>query len=148
MLPLTDFPSRFEPGQQVWFEGAAHKIQRTTWHKGQARIQVEGLTDMSSAELLKWVFLEVPADSRPTLEADEMLVSDLIGMKVVEEDGSQIGVVDDVVEAPAQDLLQVGTALIPLVSEFVKDIDAESRTVTVKLIPGMLDDNEAEQDRP
>lgn len=100
---------------------------------------------MSTAESLKWVFIEVPADSRPTLEDDEHLVSDLIGMRVRGVDGSDLGIVKDIVSSPGQNLLQIESSLVPMVSEFVKAIDHQSRTITLAPIPGLLEDEEAEQ---
>ena len=56
---------------------------------------------------------------------------------MVTEEGEELGTVTDVLPYPAQDILQVGEIMIPLVKEFVKQIDEESGTITVHLIPGM-----------
>jgi 16S rRNA processing protein RimM len=145
VLPLTDFPSRFEPGAELFLKGAAYKVKRLTWHNGQARIQLEGVDDMTAAEGLKWEFLSVSASSRPTLQPDEYLASDLIGMKVVTEAGTVVGNLDEIVPGPAQDLFRVGQVMIPVVSQFVKGVDPHSRRITVALIPGMLPGEEKDE---
>jgi 16S rRNA processing protein RimM len=146
VLPLTDFPARFEAGEVLFLKGVARKVKRSNWHKGQARIQLEGINDMTTAEALKWEFLSVPESSRPELEEGEFLASDLVGMMVVTESGQEIGPVDEVVPSPGQDLFRVGEVLIPVVKEFVKDIDGEKRVITVALIPGMLPGEDEPED--
>ena len=64
-------------------------------------------------------------------------------MEVVEEETGVVGTVQDVIQNTAQDIFDVLTpqgkqVLIPKVPEFVIDINAETKTITVKLIEGML----------
>lgn len=142
--PLTDFPERFEPGRVVTLAGAARKIVRTGWHKGQARIQVEGVTSMTQAETLRGEFVTVSTDEKPPLSQGEHLESDILGFDVVTPNGTSIGTLDSIVHGPAQDVLVVGNAMIPCVEEFVQEIDEATRRIVVTPIPGMLDETEAE----
>ena len=69
---------------------------------------------------------------------------DLIGMQVVTEEGEDLGEVTDVIQNTAQDLFEVELpegrkVLIPKVDAFVRSIDGETRTVTVRLQEGLLD---------
>jgi 16S rRNA processing protein RimM len=57
---------------------------------------------------------------------------------VVTTDGRDLGVVTEVLENPAHEILVVGDVLIPFVDEFVGEIDDEANVILVKLIPGML----------
>ncbi len=61
-------------------------------------------------------------------------VSDLRGFRVVGEDGTEIGVLRDVLSG-AQDILQIDHAgqelLVPLVAEWVGRIDTETRTMEI-----------------
>ena len=65
------------------------------------------------------------------------------GWTVVDESGV-VGVIVDVIDNPAQKLLEVertggATVLIPAVNEIVLDVDVESRLVRVDLPNGLLD---------
>ena len=65
------------------------------------------------------------------------------GWDVVDGDGV-VGVIVDVIENPAQKLLEVerpngATVLIPAVDEIVLDVDVESRSVRVDLPKGLLE---------
>lgn len=141
---LTDFPERFEPGNTVFFNETPHKILRSNWHKDQVRIQVEGVDSMTQAEGLKWEYVTVPGTAEPKLDKDEYLDRDLVGMRVVTVDGREVGILEAVIHAPAQDLFQIGEVLIPTVKQFVKSIDLVGRQITVQLIPGMLPGEDAE----
>jgi len=67
----------------------------------------------------------------------------LVDLHVVRADGSLIGVVTGVLNHPGQDLLEVdtksGSRLIPLVSEFILDVDLDSKRITVELPEGLVD---------
>ncbi len=146
VVPLTDFPERFETGSLLYLGGVPHKIKEVYWHKTQARIMFDEFTTTNQAEELRWRYLTIPASEKPELEEGEFMASDLIGMSVV-EDGSVIGVVDEIVHAPAHDLIRIGETLIPCVHQFVKSIDLESRTIVVELIEGMRPGDTAEEVR-
>jgi 16S rRNA processing protein RimM len=103
-------------------------------------MKLEGVNDKTAADALQWEYLEAIVTERPVLEEDEFFVEDLIGLRVVSEDGRELGKIDDIVPNPAHDILQVGAVLIPVVKEFVKEIDLEAGVVTVHLIPGLADD--------
>ncbi len=104
-------------------------------HKGRPLLKLKGIEDVTAAESLQWEYLE--AVGRPELDEDEFLAEDLIGLRAVTSEGEELGEVEDVLPYPAQDVLVIGEIMVPLVKQFVKDIDLEGGTVTVELIPGM-----------
>ena len=64
-------------------------------------------------------------------------------MEAVQEDGSHLGVVKDVIQNTAQDVFEVVTdegkqVLIPSVPAFVLEINEETGRITFRLIEGML----------
>lgn len=136
VAPLTDFPERFAVGATLYIGGEPFKVRGAHEHKGQFRLDLEGVTSIESAESLRSQYLTVPASDRPVLERDEFLSSDLVGMNVVEH-GRSLGTVEEVVRSPAHDLLRVGDALIPAVSRFVRHIDLDERVIQVDLIEGL-----------
>lgn len=143
---MTDFPERFEVGATIIVQGVPRKIERTQWHKNQVRVLLEGISKTEAAEALKWEYVSVPEGDRPELDEGEFLVSDLLGMFVFEESGEELGQVDEIMDSPAHEILVVGEVLIPLVEEFVTEIDVESNKITVRLIPGMRPTDPEETD--
>jgi 16S rRNA processing protein RimM len=146
VVPMTDFPARFEKGAIIYLAGEPRRILEASWHKTQVRVSIEGVQTINEAEALCWKYLTVPDTDKPILEEDEYMASDLIGLAVV-ENGQVIGQVDEVVHYPAHDLLRIGETLVPCVKQFVKAIDLEARTVTVELIEGMRPGEAAEKVR-
>lgn len=68
------------------------------------------------------------------------LLSDIIGCRAVTEEGEDIGIVEDILERPAANVYVIQgerEILIPSVPEFIKNVDLDSKTVTVHLIEGM-----------
>lgn len=138
--PSTDFLERFEPGKRVFISGQPYTIKRTTTHKTQIRIETKEIRDRNQAEELQWAKVTVPADELPDLDEDEFYTSDLIGLRVIDESGRELGKVDDIYHSPAHDILMIGKGMIPAVQEFVKDVDLDAGVITVAPIPGMLEE--------
>lgn len=137
---LTDFPERFDRGRLVYIDGVPHKVRSVAWHKGQARIEVEGVESVEDAEALRWHYLTVPAADRPDLDDDEYLATDLVGLTAFDQNGRRLGTVDEVVPSPAHSLLLINGTLVPSVAAFVKEVDLEGRRITINVIPGLFDD--------
>lgn len=135
--PLTEFEERFEAGSRLRLDGNWVTVESMRIHKGRPMLRLSGVKDATAAEALQWRYLEASAKDAPELEEDEYLVDDLVGMKVVTTDGEELGKVEEVHAYPAQDVLEVGDILIPLVKEFVKEVDLEKEIIRVELIPGM-----------
>ena len=135
--PLTDFMERFEKGSKLLLKGDWITVVDSSVHKGRPLLKLSGVDSATAAEALQWQYLEANAEERPELEEDEFFTEDLIGLAVFTDEGEKLGEVDDVLALPAQDVLKIGEIMIPVVKEFVKDVDLETGQITVHLIPGM-----------
>lgn len=136
--PLTDFPARFAQGARLQLRGNWVTLEEIRWMKDRPYLKLSGVDDPETARQLQWQYLEA-LDSRPQLEPDEYLTRDLIGLRVETETGEVLGQVDDVLAAPAHDILVVGKIMIPARKEFVLDVDIEGGMILVHLIEGMRD---------
>ena len=77
-----------------------------------------GITDRAGAEALRGQLVEIDRAELPVLAEDEYYHADLIGMAVVDADGSLLGTVVSIENYGAGDLLEIertsgGKALIP-----------------------------------
>ena len=133
--PSTDFLHRFDKGCKLRLKGNWVLIESSSMHKGRPIVKFEGINDMTAAEKLQWEYLE--AVGEPEMDDDEFLADDLVGLKVVTVEGELLGEVEEVLDYPAHEVLQIGEILIPLIKEFVKDIDFDTETIQVKLLYGM-----------
>lgn len=67
------------------------------------------------------------------------------GYKVTDEERGDLGVIDETIVTGANDVWIVrgeryGEVLIPVIEEVVLDVDDEARTVSVRLLPGLIDE--------
>ena len=82
--------------------------------------------------------LSVPRDSLPALAEDEYYTFELVGLVVVEEGGRELGRVRDVLDYPANDVLELDSgASLPLVEACVRQVDLAGGRIVVA--PGFAD---------
>jgi 16S rRNA processing protein RimM len=76
--------------------------------------------------------LAVPRASLPPLGDDEYYAFELVGLAVEEEGGRFLGRVADVVDYPANDVLELDSGLsLPLVGACVRQVDVEGGRIVV-----------------
>ena len=73
--------------------------------------------------------------NEPGLDEDDYHIQQLIGLRAELEDGTEFGVVSDVLNLPAQDCLAIktknGEVLIPFVRQLVPVVDLAAKRVVV-----------------
>lgn len=149
---LTDRPEeRFVEGLIVECDSVEHKeleISRVRVHQGIWMLTFAQIVDRTEAERLRNSRLYADVDinlSRHDAGEDEEVYhrEQLKGLVVQDFDGNAIGVVLDVESLPGQDLLKVETAkgerLIPMVQEFIEDVDLKGGRIVVRLPEGLVD---------
>ncbi len=80
----------------------------------------------------------------PDLQEGEYYEADLIGLKVLEENGSELGNITSVISTGANDVWEVTTAegkeiLLPVIDEVILDVDIEAGILTIHLMEGLAD---------
>ena len=146
--PMTDFPARFRNLRILWLgadSGSASeaRIEKAVVSARGIRLKLKGIDDRNAAERLRGRILFVDEAHRAKLPKGQYFVHDVLGLAVREEGGTDLGTVADVLRYPASDVYVVrgdrGEILIPAVKEFVQSVDLGARTMTVRLIEGMLE---------
>ena len=134
-----DSPQFLKSFKRCFIDRREVKLLSARVHKGFLIVKLEGVEDVNAAMALKGrtVFID-RADAR--LPKGAFFLQDIIGASVVDESGSEIGKLVDVMETPASNVYVVKGErehLIPAVPEFIMSTDAENGTITVHLIEGM-----------
>ncbi len=121
------------------------EILSSRLNKTFALVKFKGITSIN--ELLEYkgclIFVEEEF-IRETLDEDEFLIDELVGLGVIDTDGKELGFVVGVSNNGATDLLSVKTksgkiSLVPFVKAIVPDVDMKSKKITVNKIEGLLD---------
>jgi 16S rRNA processing protein RimM len=142
----TDEPDRrFTPHAELRTARGRLTVASSRWSGARLLVRFEEARDRTAAERLRGadLFLEVSEDERPD-DPDEFYDRQLVGLRAVDEDGADMGVVGDVLHLPAHDVLVVERggrqALVPFVTEFVPAVDLSAGSLTVCDRAGLLDD--------
>ena len=76
--------------------------------------------------------LAVPREALPPLGEDEYYSFQLVGLEVEEEGGRVLGRVKDVLDYPANDVLELDSGVsLPLVEACVRQVDLEGGRIVV-----------------
>ena len=128
---------RFDDGRTLEL-----RLRTVRIHKDKLLVAFEDYPDRTAAEKLSGIGLWIQRD-QVNLPESVAIKAELPGCEVVTGDGTLVGRVEDVWELPANDVLQVMNGekevLVPLVPEFVTDIDLERSIITIDAIEGLLD---------
>lgn len=135
---LTDDPARFgELGRVFLGEGAeAREILAHRVHKGHVLLTLDGVGDRDAAEALRGQVLTIPAGERRELEDGRFYHDDLVGLRVVDASGEEVGEVTGFDEHSGAGILEVrmtggGRLDIPFANAWVPEIDVPGGTLTV-----------------
>ena len=150
--PKSDVPGAvFAPGRVVYIGSAdSSRVDEAPREILEAReanagwiVTLEGLNDRTIAESWKARTVFADADTLPPPDEDEVYMHELVGLTVLSHDGTMVGPVCDVYEAPQGLLVEVDTAngkrLVPWRDELIASADWEARRVTLIDLPGLVD---------
>jgi 16S rRNA processing protein RimM len=140
--PLSDHPSRFEEGAELWLDGCPLTIAKARRDKDRWVLLFEGVTSMDEAEKLRGGELVVDASSLPPLEDNNYYFHDLVGCCLEDSGGTRLGVVTGVVPG-TPGWLEVDhdgkTALVPMVHAFLMEVDLEDKRIVIDPPAGLFE---------
>jgi 16S rRNA processing protein RimM len=145
MEVYTDFPERLVPGVDLYLgsQGRALRLTRRRPHKDGLLLTFEGYASPEAVGQFRNQVLFVRADDRPPLAEGEYYHHQLLNLRVKTDQGEPLGMVSEILDTGATDVLVVRRelapeVLIPIADSFVREIDLLNGEITVHLIPGML----------
>jgi 16S rRNA processing protein RimM len=122
-----------EEAETLWVGERAYAIEAARPVAGAYLVALEGVADRNAAEALRGRPVSVARDDL-ALDEGEFLLADLVGCRVELPDGSDWGLVSGLELGP-QDRLVIRQGdierLLPVVDEFLIDIDLEARRIVV-----------------
>jgi 16S rRNA processing protein RimM len=104
-------------------------------------VAIEGVDDRDRAEELRGARLLASREDLPPPGPGEWWIADLVGLRVVGENGEDLGVLEEVLKLPANDVFVVrgagGEILVPVLEGVVLDI--VEGTMRIAIPAGLLD---------
>lgn len=151
VFPDTDFPEdRFAPGQVLMLQHATLReplsltVEKSRFHKNAYLVKFLEWDNINQAEPFKGGTFVVPVTDTVSLdvEAGEYYFKDIIDCEVVTTEGRNVGKVKEILTLPANDVWVVQGAdgkeiLLPYISDIVKDVDIDSKQITIEWMEGL-----------
>jgi 16S rRNA processing protein RimM len=136
--PLGGDVERFTPGLTLWLEDEDRSVKVQHARRGPHEdvvLSLNGLSSPEQAAALRGKYLCVDHSERRSLGDNEWFVDDLVGLRAVDRDGTEVGRVSSVDENPAHPMLiletKAGEQLIPFVEAFVDSVDIDRGVICV-----------------
>ena len=126
VYPTTDEPERFLDLEYVLLDTGKElrrlDIKNVRFFKNLVILKFDGIDNINDIEKYKGRDLWIPREEAQELDEDEYYIADLLGMKVLLEDGSEFGTLKNVMETGANDVYIVdsvehGEVFLPAIKE-------------------------------
>lgn len=139
IVPWADSAEFLCQFSTLYLDGAPVKVQNARVHKGSVIAQLEGVSDVNAAMLLKNKVVYIRREDAKLPEG-AFFLADIIGLDVVDESGSKLGTLKEVLSPSRQQVYVVAgerEILIPAVPEFILETNVDAGYIKVHLIEGM-----------
>ena len=133
VLPLSDRPDRFPSLRRAFVPTPGGEAREVTVrgcrpHQRRFVLAIEGISSIDEAETLRDLELRIEEGELAPLPEGSYYHHQLRGLRVEDESGREMGVVDDVVETGAEARVLVvrgpeGETLLPFAAGFVERVD-------------------------
>ncbi|MCQ2405645.1 MAG: ribosome maturation factor RimM [Oscillospiraceae bacterium] len=137
--PWADSPEFLTKFKKLYIGETGYKVKRSYAQKSMVIVSLEGIDDINAAMTLKNKIVSIDrGDAR--LPKGSFFIADIIGSRVISEEGEELGILDDVMQVPSGNIYVVKgerEILIPAVPEFIKSTSPEKGEIIVSLIEGM-----------
>ena len=97
-----------------------------------------------AAERLTGAYINIEREECQELPENTYYAFELVGLEVITTDGRRLGVLEEVLEYPANDVYVVMDGpkeyLIPAVAEIIKKVDIKNRVMKIEPMEGLLEE--------
>ena len=148
VYPTTDDANRFKKLKTVILDTGREQmtlnIESVKFFKNMVILKFKEFNDIDEIEKYKGKDLLVKRDQAVKLGPNENFIVDLIGLKVVTDEGEEFGTLKDVLQTGANDVYVIETAegkeyLFPAIPQCILNVNLDEQVVTVHVLEGLLD---------
>lgn len=148
VFPTTDDVRRFKRLKEVILDTGKEQItlevEGAKFSKQLVILKFKGIDNINDVEKYRQKSLYVTRENAVRLRRDEYFIADLMGLRVHDEGGAEIGVLREVMETGANDVYVIDLndgreLLLPAIKECVLNVDVEAGFVQIHIMSGLLD---------
>lgn len=138
VIPLTDFPERFESLKEVFIGEKLFQVAHVHYHRQFVLLSLVGCASREEAAKLTGELLRVEREDAAPLSEGEFYTFDIIGLQVLDLEGKTLGEVTNVLKTGSNDVYvtrrQAGEELlIPALKKVVREINVKEGFLRVDL---------------
>jgi 16S rRNA processing protein RimM len=137
--PWTDFPERIKKGSHL-FLGDGHQEVIVTAVRGKNKLLIlslQGYDVRESVNVLRNNVVYTQTSNLPALPKGQYYHHQLVGLRAVDVNGSDIGTISEILKTSANDVLVIDDhgreLLVPMIKEVVLSVDLPAGLVKLKL---------------
>ena len=150
IFPLTDDPRRFLKLKECFICGQnfekpeALMCSSARLDRGNVLVKFEGVLDRDKAELMRGRFIAVERANAVKLKKDNYFITDLKGLKVIDDDRGDLGTVIDCFATGPQYTLEIKrdkkkNLMVPFVKVYCYEVDIEGGFIKCRLPDGLYE---------
>lgn len=118
-------------------------IEKRTWSKSDALNVVFKNAPESMVDQLVGKSVYLPLSTLPPLTGKKFYYHEVVGFKIEDAEGNSAGIIESVNDQTAQhyflSVLNGKQLVIPIIKEWILDVDRENKTIRMDLPEGLLD---------
>lgn len=150
VLLQTDFPEvRFAPKAQLLMVNPENGAEQAVTvaaarpYKQMYIVKFQEYGNINEVEKFKGFDLKVPKEDSVELPENEYYFHEIVGCRVVTDEGEEIGTIEEILRPGANDVWVVKLPsrkelLLPVIDDVVLDVDVKSKLVKIHLMEGLL----------
>jgi len=138
--PETEDPQRFGRLHRVRLELPSGEERTATIRSARVTprgvvLQLEESPNRAAAESLRGAWVKIKQSMAIPLAEGSYWVHDIVGLKVVTEEGEDLGEVTEVIRTGANDVYVTPRAMVPAIRDVVRSIDLKAGRIVVSMLP-------------
>jgi 16S rRNA processing protein RimM len=140
---LTEHPEGLKRLRTVYLgpQTEPWTVEGVRLHKDAALFTLAGCHDRSTAETLRGALVQIARQDAVPLQEDEYYEHHIVGMTVIEDDGTLLGKVTEIISTGANDVYVVvgpdGEVLLPAIESVILEIDLDADQMVVHVMEGL-----------
>ena len=147
VYPTTDDVRRFKRLKEIILDTGKERlnleIESVKFVKQFAVLKFKGYDNINEVEKFRQKSLLVARENAVRLKRDEYFIADLMGLKVLDEEEQEIGVLRQVIETGANDVYAIDMKdgrelLLPAIKQCVLEVDVEAGFIKIHILEGLL----------
>lgn len=146
VYPLTSDISRFDELKKAYIgeEKMPVCIEKAWYKKGFVILKFQEFTEINEVLKFKNEYLYIDDSDKIELPKDAFFIFDIVGCKVLDVKGHEIGTVTEVITNTGNDIYVIKDEnnkqyLIPAVKEIIKEVNIEEKKIVIKPIEGLIE---------